>query len=179
MHILTQEEIESIRNDPDQKGWRAISCDYHLSEEFIREFQDKVSWVGVSVYQTLSEDFIREFQDKVNWPVISSNQKLSEDFIREFQDEVEWFDVSYGQTLSEDFIREFQDRLFVNTPTIRSQMVSYEEIMSYKPCEGGVGRYLSHTSKEGQITWNQLLERHKTKKDINWLFGERWYKLCK
>lgn len=176
MLTLTQEELQDIRENPDEVDWVYVSTYPTLSEDFIKEFQDKVKWKYVSTYQTLSENFIKEFQDKVNWDRVSVYQTLFEDFIREFQDKVDWFDVSYGQPLSEDFVKEFQDKLYDDAPTICSQMVSYDEIMSYEPCEDGVERYLEHTSKEEQITWNQLLKRHKDKSDIKWLFNERWNK---
>ena len=150
MQELTQEEVDSIRNNPDQQDWDTISYWYILSENFIREFQDKVDWCWISCNQKLSEAFMREFQDKVYWNWIAYSQAISEEFIREFQDRFGRLDVSAAR-----------------------RPVTYDEIMSYDPCPDGVERYLEHTKKKETITWETLLERHSYKGDIGWLFNKR------
>lgn len=150
MRQLTQEEINDIRNNPDQQVWGTISYEYSLSENFIREFQDKVDWYWISWHQKLSEEFIREFQDKVYWRLIFCYQVLSDEFIQEFQNRFGTSDVGTHR-----------------------RPVTYGEIISYNPCMDGVERYLEHTTKEETITWNTLLERHSYKNDIRWLFSNR------
>ena len=150
MRQLTQEELDSVRNNPDRLYWDIISYEYTLSEAFVREFQDKVNWDWISRKQTLSENFIREFQDKVNWDWISGNQVLSDEFIQEFQNRFGTSDVGTHR-----------------------RPVTYGEIISYNPCMDGVKRYLKHTATEETITWNTLLERHSYKNDIGWLFRNR------
>ena len=59
---------------------------------------DNVDWLSISCEYTLSENFIRKFQNNVDWYYISSNQKLSENFIREFQDKVNWLNILYINT---------------------------------------------------------------------------------
>ena len=144
-----------------------------LSEAFIREFQDKVNWHGISRSQSLSEEFIREFLEKVDWFWISGNQTLSEELIRGSLDKVHWFWIFCYQVLSENFVREFQDRLTISDVSVIRRPVTYDEIISYNPCMGGVKRYLEHTATEETITWNTLLERHSHKGDIRWLIGNR------
>ena len=173
MRQLTQEEINDIRNNPDQQDWTTISYEYMLSEAFIREFQDKVNWCGISRSQSLSEEFIREFLEKVDWFWISGNQTLSEELIRRSWDKVHWFWIFCYQVLSENFVREFQDRLTISDVSAARRPVTYDEIMSYKPCMDGVERYLEHTAKEENITWNTLLERHLCKGDVRWLYTRR------
>lgn len=173
MRQLTQEEINDIRNNPDQQDWNTISYEYVLSEAFIREFQDKVNWYGISRSQSLSEEFIREFLEKVDWFWVSANQKLSEELIRGSLDKVHWFWIFCYQVLSENFVREFQDRLTISDVSVIRRPVTYDEIMSYNPCMDGVERYLEHTAMEETITWNTLLERHSHKDDIRWLYSRR------
>lgn len=170
---LTQEEINDIRNNPDQQNWNTISYKCVLPEAFIREFQDKVDWHGISRSQSLSEEFIQEFLEKVEWFWISGNQTLSEELIRGSLDKVHWFWIFCYQVLSENFIREFQNRLTASDVCVIRRPVTYDEIMSYKPCLCGVERYLEHTTKEETITWNTLLERHSSKSDIKWLYIRR------
>jgi len=105
MKILTKEQIENIRKNPNQQDWDYISSDNKLSEGFMKEFQYKINWEWISCNQKLSENFIIEFQDKVDWFWISGEQKLSEDFIREFKDKVDWCWISLFQELSNKFIR--------------------------------------------------------------------------
>ena len=173
MQQLTQEEIDSIRNNPDQQNWNTISYGRVLPEAFIREFQDKVNWHGISRSQSLSEEFIREFLEKVDWFWISGNQTLSEELIRGSLDKVHWFWIFCHQVLSDEFIREFQDRLITSDVCVIRRPVTYDEIMSYKPCICGVERYLGHTTKEETVTWNTLLARHPHKGDIGWLYTRR------
>ncbi len=196
MQQLTQEELDSIRSNPNQQDWTTLSHNYVLPEEFIREFQGKVDWHRISRNQTLSEAFMREFQYKVYWNWVSRNQTLSEAFIREFRDKVVWVTVSRNQTLSEafirefrykvswrgvfcyqvlseEFIREFQDRFGTSDVSTLRRPVTYSEIMSYDPCSDGVERYLKHTKEKETVTWNTLLERHSYKADISWLYDER------
>ncbi len=173
MQQITEEELGNIRNDPDQQVWDTISYEYILSEAVIREFWDKVNWDLVSCKQVLSENFIREFQDKVDWCWISCHQVLSESFIHEFQDKLDWYRISCHQVLSEVFIQEFQDRFGTFNINILRRPVTYTEIMSYDPCPDGVDRYLEHTTKEEQISWNTLLERHSHKSDVGWLISNR------
>ena len=72
MRQLTQEELDSIRNNPDQQDWSWISRKQALSENFIREFQDNVEWDLISCYQVLSDEFIQEFQDRFGTSDVST-----------------------------------------------------------------------------------------------------------
>jgi hypothetical protein len=65
MKILTEKQIEEIRKNPNEQNWCDISCNYKLSEPFIREFKDVIWWVWISEYQILSEPFIYEFIDMI------------------------------------------------------------------------------------------------------------------
>jgi hypothetical protein len=62
-------------------GWKIISFNEKLSEDFIEKYQDKVDWESIPFFQELSEEFIKKFQDNVDWYYISECQKLSEDFV--------------------------------------------------------------------------------------------------
>ncbi len=104
--ILTEQEIEAIRNNPDDMDWNVISqCE--LTIPFAHEFRDKLVWDTVSRQHRLGEEFIRRFADCLQWNLICGYQVMSEDFMREMKDFLKWWWVSKYQTLSYDFIREF------------------------------------------------------------------------
>ncbi|MBW3021026.1 hypothetical protein KY334_07055 [Candidatus Woesearchaeota archaeon] len=88
MKILTQQDIEHLRKNPDSWDWYALSRNYKLSEDFIREFKNKVDWYRICKYQKLSENFIREFRDKLSWFGVLRYKKISEDFFLEFKDKL-------------------------------------------------------------------------------------------
>lgn len=124
MIILSQEDIEQIRNDFDPSKFlhSPFFEDYIVPEDFIRELYNrspsKIPWgdwfEDISLNQNLSEDFIREFQDKLEWRLISSWQKLSESFIQEFSHKLNWRRISTKQRLSKEFIAKNLDKLYLN-----------------------------------------------------------------
>ncbi|MBW3021028.1 hypothetical protein KY334_07065 [Candidatus Woesearchaeota archaeon] len=66
MKELTQEQIETIRQDPDNTSWDYISRVYILPEWFMREFHNYLDWNHIISYQTLSGHFITELYYNVD-----------------------------------------------------------------------------------------------------------------
>jgi hypothetical protein len=92
-------------------GWKGVSRESEMSEEFMDKYSDKLDWGRVSTYQTLSESFIEKHKNEVDWLGVSANQKLSESFIEKFKDRVDWANISSNQSLSESFIEKHQDKV--------------------------------------------------------------------
>ncbi|MBW3020785.1 hypothetical protein KY334_05795 [Candidatus Woesearchaeota archaeon] len=87
MQILTQEDIEKIRKDPDNRDWFWLSSKCILPEDFMREFQDYIlwSWIPYTADQQFSESFIREFSHEMLFYRIVMHHKLSEELFLEFK----------------------------------------------------------------------------------------------
>jgi hypothetical protein len=109
-NILTDEDIEKIRKNPELVDWVDISSHYFcsLTEDFMREFKDYLHWECISGNQILSENFIEEMMDCVDMKQISCSQDLSEKFIAKHKNELCWIlIVSRNRNLSEDFIKKY------------------------------------------------------------------------
>jgi hypothetical protein len=76
--------------DINLEDWSYISCEYKLSEDFIRKYQDKVDWHWISITQKLSLQFIEEFENKVDWYYISKYQKLNTQFIYKYENRIDF-----------------------------------------------------------------------------------------
>lgn len=139
MFILSQEDIERIRNNFDSFKFYNSNLfeDYIVPEDFIRELYEKSSnddcWGDhfdyIALNQNISEDFIREFQDKLDWRFISSWQILSESFIEEFSHKIHWKRISGKQKLSKEFIIKNIDLLnlirLIDNPKISEDTKTY------------------------------------------------------
>ena len=87
--------IEKIQYNLDElniNDWEYISCNFKLSEDFIRMYKKCVNWNYISRYQKLSESFIEKYQDKIDWVWISEHQNISDIFILKYYENI---DVSY------------------------------------------------------------------------------------
>lgn len=111
MNILTEEEINSIRSNPNSEDWAMLSYHYKLTESFMREFNKFLHWDFICEKQNLSESFIEEHANNENWFYISRYQSLSIDFIEKYKKHINFVGLKVNKKLPFSTFKHFEHEL--------------------------------------------------------------------
>jgi hypothetical protein len=127
--------------------WYYISCNSHLTEDFIDKYKDKLAWSYVCSHLSFTEQMIEKYVDNVDWKMIWENQNFTEDFIIKHQDKVEWTYLVKNKHLAKDFFERNKHR--IATKLYAKDLV---KIVEYQK----LSQETLETLKKGKMVWGAI-----------------------
>jgi hypothetical protein len=138
-------------------SWENISCNQHLSEDFLEKYSFKLHWEFVCKYIPLSESLMNKVVDKLDWKNVCLRQKISEDFIIKNQDKINWSSLVMNHCVDMWFFERNKHLITVKlyasdlVKIIEKQVLSQETISEIK---------------KGKMAWNAISSNCKLSKDF-------------
>lgn len=127
--------------------WDNISCNQHLTDDFIVKNSSRLNWDFLCKYVPLSESVMEKFIDLLDWKEVCAKQEVSEQFILKYQNNIIWHYLMMNRYLAKDFFE--RNKHLITVKLYASDLVRIIE-----------GQTLSEETlkeiKKGKMAWSAI-----------------------